>query len=350
MSGLKVMLRAAIRANAADARAPYYLGNLLYDWQPEEATKLWEASAKIDPNFAITHRNLAIAYMHRKQGRGLQDAIAQMEKAVSLDRKYASHFTELDELYEQAGVAIDKRLPLFEKNRQTVLQRDDSSNRWIALKIAAGKYDEAIELMKSKTFAAVEGANLNVPEHWTDAHLLRGQARLNAKRYKEALADFDAALHLPANLPAGLGFAEGSGGAARAAEIAWWTGEAYEATGDREKASAAWQRGATAGSPERRWRRGPMTPSSQSYYQALCLQKVGQNEKATAQLKGLVDAGRGMLGDSARLRVARGHYLAGLGYVGLNDREKGRAELQEAVTMSPDLVGARSALGWLTNE
>jgi len=213
-----------------------------------------------------------------------------------------------------------------------------------------GKYDEAIELMKSKTFAAVEGANLNVPEHWTDAHLLRGQARLNAKRYKEALADFDAALHLPANLPAGLGFAEGSGGAARAAEIAWWTGEAYEATGDREKASAAWQRGATAGSPERRWRRGPMTPSSQSYYQALCLQKVGQNEKATAQLKGLVDAGRGMLGDSARLRVARGHYLAGLGYVGLNDREKGRAELQEAVTMSPDLVGARSALGWLTNE
>ena len=35
------VLRAAIKANTGDARAPYYLGNLLYDWQPEEATRLW---------------------------------------------------------------------------------------------------------------------------------------------------------------------------------------------------------------------------------------------------------------------------------------------------------------------
>ena len=33
------VLRQAMRANPRDARAPYYLGNLLYDWQPEEATQ-----------------------------------------------------------------------------------------------------------------------------------------------------------------------------------------------------------------------------------------------------------------------------------------------------------------------
>jgi hypothetical protein len=34
------------------------MGNLLYDWQPEEATRLWEASAAIDPSYSVVHRNL----------------------------------------------------------------------------------------------------------------------------------------------------------------------------------------------------------------------------------------------------------------------------------------------------
>ena len=42
------VLRAAMKANPRDARAPYYLGNLLYDWQPEEAARLWEASGALD--------------------------------------------------------------------------------------------------------------------------------------------------------------------------------------------------------------------------------------------------------------------------------------------------------------
>src|ERR1017187_7740441 len=37
------VLRQAIAANPHDARASYYLGNVLYDWQPEEATRMWEA-------------------------------------------------------------------------------------------------------------------------------------------------------------------------------------------------------------------------------------------------------------------------------------------------------------------
>src|ERR1019366_5000847 len=83
------VLRAAIKANPRDARAPYYLGNLLYDWQPEEAARLWESSEAIDPTFAIVHRNLATAYAHQKPTADLNRAIAELEKAVSLDRKYA---------------------------------------------------------------------------------------------------------------------------------------------------------------------------------------------------------------------------------------------------------------------
>jgi tetratricopeptide (TPR) repeat protein len=77
------VLRQAVRANPDDARAPYYLGNVLYDWQPEEAAKMWQASAAIDPSFAIVHRNLAIAYLHQKSGASLDQAIAELEKAVT---------------------------------------------------------------------------------------------------------------------------------------------------------------------------------------------------------------------------------------------------------------------------
>lgn len=56
------VLRHAMELNPKDAKAPYLLGNLLYDWQPEEATRVWEQSAALDPSNPIVHRNLAVAY------------------------------------------------------------------------------------------------------------------------------------------------------------------------------------------------------------------------------------------------------------------------------------------------
>ena len=348
------VLREAIKANPRDARAPYYLGNLLYDWQPEEATRLWEASAALDPSYAVAHRNLATAYMHQKPAGDIGKAIAELEKAVALDRKYALHFTELDELYEQAGTPIEKRIPLFERNQDVVARRDDSQNRAIALKVAAGKLDEAIAMMSGRPFAAVEGANLNVAEHWTDAHILRGRQNVAAKRDREALADFQAALNLPSNLPAGLGYAEGAGGGARGAEIAYWTGVAQEDLGDRAKAAESWNQAAASaqGAPG----------GAQSYYQALCLQKLGQNDRAKALFQALVDSGQNLLRQPAssgggrggrgapqspRARMANAHYLAGLGYLGLNDPAKAKTELTQAVLDNPDLLGARTTLATL---
>src|SRR5260370_8640941 len=57
-----LVLQSAIRTNPADSKAPYYLGNLLYDKrQREEAIRLWESSCQIDPQFSISCRNLGIA-------------------------------------------------------------------------------------------------------------------------------------------------------------------------------------------------------------------------------------------------------------------------------------------------
>jgi tetratricopeptide (TPR) repeat protein len=244
------VLRAAIKMNPRDAHASYYLGNLLYDWQPEEAVRLWEDSAAVNPSFAIVHRNLATAYTHQKPTPDLNRAIAELEKAVSLNHKYALHFAELDELYEQTGTPIEKRLPLFEKNPDVVAQRDDAQNRAVALKVEEGKYDEAITMMTGRKFAVAEGSNLNVSEQWANAHILRGQQNIAAKHYKEALTDLQAAVTVPDNLPA-----RGFGEAGRNAEVDYLTGLAYEGLGDQAKASESWNK-AMAPAPSGMGRRG----------------------------------------------------------------------------------------------
>jgi len=355
------VLRAAMKANPRDARAPYYLGNVLYDWQPEEATKMWETSAAIDPSFAIAHRNLATAYAHQKPQADPGRAIAEMEKAVAAERKYPLHFKELDELYEDAGVPLEKRLPWFDRNATVVAQRDDAQNRAIALKVATGAYDEAIRMMTDRPFAVAEGANLNVTEHWTDAHILRARKNLDAKRYQATLADLKAAVTIPSNLPLGA-----AGGGMRDAEVAYWTGVAYEGLGDHQKAVEAWHRAEAPGLGGAGRRGGQMAPGNpmggvQTYYQAMAFQKLGQSDKAKTLFAGLVESGkaaaqpsaisggdggrgRGGRAQSPRARLANAHYLTGLGYLGLDDRVQAKAELSQAVQISPDLVGARVAL------
>ena len=361
------VLRAALKMNPRDAHASYYLGNLLYDWQPEEATRLWEDSAALNSSFAIVHRNLATAYAHQKPTPDINRAIGELEKAVSVNHKYALHFAELDELYEQAGTPIEKRLPLFEKNADVVAQRDDAQNRAVALKVASGKYDDAIQMMTGRKFAQAEGANLNVGDQWTAAHILRGQQEIAAKKYKDALADLQAAVTVPDNLPA-RGFGEGG---ARNAEVDYLTGLAYEGMGDHGKATESWNKATAAPAPSGGRRGGGggggagAAGGAQSYYQALCLQKLGQADKAKAMFQALVDSGqrtltrpepaeggrggrsgRGGL-QSPRLRTANAHYSMGLGYLGLGDAAKAKSELSQAVETSPDLLGARTALAAL---
>ena len=242
---------------------------------------------------------------------------------------------------------LEKRVPTFDRNAAVIAQRDDAENRAVALKVATGDYDDAIRMMTGRHFAVAEGANLNVSEHWTDAHILRAQKYIQAKRYAEALADLQAAVAIPANLPLGAaGF-----GAARNAEVAWWTGVAYEGSGERQKALDSWDRAAHA-----------PAGSAQAYYQALALEKLGQADQAKTIFTGLVDSGKAALQQTApaaapgrggrggraqtpRARMAAAHYLEGLGYLGLNESAQAKAELSQAVEMSPDLVGARVALG-----
>ena len=82
------ILERAIAADPKDPRAPFYLGNLLYDLQPDRAIAAWERSRGLDPGFARVHRNLAFAYA-RARG-DLTGAVVSQQKAVSIEKARAA--------------------------------------------------------------------------------------------------------------------------------------------------------------------------------------------------------------------------------------------------------------------
>ena len=348
------VLRRAIAANPRDARAPYYLGNLLFDWQPEEAARLWEAARALDPAFPVVWRNLAVAYAHSGGASQPKKAIACLEKAVALSEAYPAHFSELDALYAAAGEPVAKRLGLLEGHQAALASNDECLARLIALKTLAGKTDEAIGLLQGHTFNIWEGGTrFETGDLWIDAHLARGRARLASGRAREALADFEAALRFPANLRAEPW--EGTG--SRAIEVGYWVGLAHGALGDPAKAKEAWQGAAGATLPRTLHRRdddASLDRGVQRYYQALALRKLGQAGPASTAFREIAEDGEAAVratsggagrSPAARDRTAGAFYLAGLGHSGLGDLAKARADFKAALAASPDHLGARLAIG-----
>ncbi len=92
-------------------------------------------------------------------------------------------------------------------------------------------------------------------------------------------------------------------------------------------------------------------------FKALALRKLGQVKEAETILRVLVESSRGRGGEAPidrsasataqqaqRDRLAFPHYSAGLGFLGLGEKDKARQELTECLKISPDYLGAKSVL------
>jgi tetratricopeptide (TPR) repeat protein len=137
-----------------------------------------------------------------------------------------------------------------------------------------------------------------------------------------------------------------------------------------EKAKRSWQAAAASSESEGRRRRGGgggagFAPNRavQRYYQALAQRKLGQNDQAIAIFQELVKAGRPAQADSdseavppsavrqnQRSRSAAVHYAAGLGHLGLGEKEQAKAEFKRALAECPDHLGATVSLRRLAPE
>ena len=93
------ILNTVCSESVADARAPYYLGNLYYFLgQKEKGMVCWEQAVSKDTQFAQAWRNLGFGY-NRQNEPG--KAIAGYEKAIAFNNKDPRIFQELDILYEK---------------------------------------------------------------------------------------------------------------------------------------------------------------------------------------------------------------------------------------------------------
>ena len=321
------VLRTAQEKNPQDARAPYYLGNLLFDHQPERAIELWERSVVLDDEFVLAHRNLGLAYAWIAND--VPRAIKSLENARALSPAEPRLYYELDLLYEAGGASLEKRLSLLIENHGVVEQRDDALSREIGLLVRMGEYDRAIEMLESHHFHVWEGGG-QIHNVYVDAHLLSGEEYFAAKKYEAALQDYLQALEYPENLEVGKPVLGG-----REARVFYFVGTAYEELGEKRKAKEFFEK---AVEQEGDW-------SELSYFQGMSLLKLGREDEAEKRFEGLMrfaqkrlKASDGMdffakFGErqSAAARRAQAHYLLGLSHLGMGDREQARKEFQKTL-------------------
>ena len=277
------ILEIAIQANPSDARAQYYLGNLLYDRRrPAEAIRFWERSARLNQQFSIVWRNLGIAYFN--VSRQPAKARAAYEKAVRAHPADARLVYERDQLWKRLGETPVRRLRELSKHPQLVAQRDDLSVEFCALLNQTGRHAEARELLAHRNFQPWEGGEGAALGQHVRTELALGRAALANKSYPEAVDHFKNALRSPENL------GEAKHLLANQSDIHYWLGLALSEIGDTTAAKQHWLAAANFKGDFQEM--SVRAFSEMTYYSALSWQKLGQKAKANRLLQGLLTHAR----------------------------------------------------------
>ncbi len=280
-----VILEAALSQNPNDAKAHYYLGNLLYDKRRQpEAIRHWEDSARLEGAFAIVWRNLGLGYFNisRRPAR----ARAAYRRACAANPRDARLRFEFDQLRKRLNESPRRRLTDLERYQDLVRQRDDLSVEFVTLLNHTGQHARALAYLESRRFHPWEGGEGQTLAQYVRARVALGQAAL-ASDPRAAHAHFQAALEPPATL------GETRHPLASASDIHFWLGEASAALGDKAGARKAWQAAAASRRDFQRMRVAPF--SALTYYQALALRRLGQSARARQRLRALMAYARQLM-------------------------------------------------------
>ncbi len=271
-----LLLEEAIAKAPGDARAPYYLGNLLYDRRRHrEAIAMWERSVALDPDFPIAWRNLGFGYYNI-----LHDpdrALEAFARARALAPDDARILYEQDQLKKRTGESSNGRLAELEANRGLVLRRDDLSVELAALYNDVNVPERALIILTGRQFQPWEGGEGLVLTQYVRSNILLAQAALAAGDTRKALDCLQAVLELPKSL-----------GEARhllmdLSIIDYWLGLAYRELGLIEKATNHWERAAHQIRDARQME--TQSISEMTYWSAISLRQLGKEDQARDLLR-----------------------------------------------------------------
>jgi tetratricopeptide (TPR) repeat protein len=273
-----LVLEAAIAAHPQDARASYYLGNLLYDRQRHhEAIHYWERAAELDPDFPTVWRNLGLAYFNVLRDKAR--ARAAFDRAFVANVEDARILFERDQLWKRIGIAAEVRLAELERYPQLLQPRDDLAVELATLYNHLQRSDAALGLLESRRFQPWEGGEGLVLGQYVRAHLNLGQHALAAGDPQKARQHFEAALRPPANL------GEKKHLLANQSDIYYWLGEACAATEDANAAHGWWKRAASQRGDFQQM--SVQNISDMTYWSVLGMQRLGWQQEAAKLLNAL---------------------------------------------------------------
>jgi tetratricopeptide (TPR) repeat protein len=287
-----VVLESAIAFNPRDARAPYYLGNFLYDRRRhEEAIKMWERSAKLDGTFSIVWRNLGIGYHNILQNG--KKALRAYDKAVAANSEDARLWYERDQLRKRLGASPQSRLKQLQKRLDLVALRDDLSVELATLYNQTGNPDAALKLLTNRKFQPWEGGEGSALGEFVRAHLALGRQSLSRGDAAVALQHFQSAMLPPESI------GEAKHLLANQSDIHYYLGSAYAALGDKASAKKHWTSAATFTGDFQEM--SVKSFSEMTYFRALSLQKLGKTSQAKKLLKELFAYGKEHLRTPAKI-------------------------------------------------
>ncbi len=286
------ILKQAMAGNPRDARAPYYLGNLLYDRRRHaEAIRLWEKSARWDGAFSIVWRNLGIGYFNvAKQPR---KARAAYDRAVRANPGDARLVYERDQLWKRLGVSPAVRLKELERRIPLVNRRDDLSLELCALYNQTGQPAKARTILSARQFQPWEGGEGVALAQHVRTHLALGRRALQSGSAPEARTLFERALGSPANL------GEARHLLANQSDVHFWLGEAAAAAGNRDAARRHWKVAAAFKGDFQAMRVHAF--SELTYASALALERLGRREASRKLLRGLLAYARKLARTPAKI-------------------------------------------------
>jgi tetratricopeptide (TPR) repeat protein len=266
-----LVLQAVIDAIPQDARAPYYLGNLLYDRRRyEEAIVLWQRAASLDPSFPTVHRNLGIALFnvhHDAPG-----AVAAFDRAQSADPQDGRILYERDQLWKRTGITPERRLVELLRHSDLVAARDDLSVELATLYNQTGQPERALAVLLARNFQPWEGGEGLVLGQFVRARLLLARRAIATGNSADAIAHLEAALHPPQSL------GEARHLLANRSDIEYTLGLAQAAAGNLLEAEQWWRRAARETGDFQQM--SVLTVSDMTYWRGAALEKLQQPHEA----------------------------------------------------------------------
>ncbi len=357
-----LILKSAIETLEQAPFAHHYLGDLYYDKkQYKQAVCHWEKSLEENPAYAMTYRNLAIAYYNKEKNAA--KALDFMKKAFELEPGYSRFLMEYDQLAAKNRVPVADRLQLLEQYPELTSERDALYIEYITLLNLTGQYDKALSCLTSHTFHPWEGGEGKVIGQYRYALTQKALQQMKQKDYKTAMELLERTFAYPDNL------GEGKLPNVQDTIAEYYLGVCCEALGLTDPAKEYYEKASVGLDAPSAVLYYNDQPSDTIFYQGLANEKLGRHELAMKAYHQLKAFGEKHLFDQVsydyfavslpELEIFPSNiqerndiyceYLMALSEIGLKHYEKANEKLDAILKKQPDYAGAIQHKLYLTN-